>query len=216
MLYWWTNNRVRGDVMVGVLSIDFDYFIDISSDERDLYFPKGSDEVPKNMLQSMWKERYLKYPKLKEVGVIDQYYLMKNYLLLLNIPKNNIYKADTHKSIKVITDKIIGNKQLMIVNIDFHHDYYHYYSGGDNHNCGNWLRRLIEKRPDTKVIWVRREDSQLYSLEGIFPFYHTTDIRSILKERFDYVFMCRSPEWSPPHLSSKFEELAQSLFMASA
>lgn len=65
--------------MVGILSIDFDYFIDVSSKERDIYFPKGSDQVPDNKLKSMWEERYLKYPKLKEVGVIDEYYALKNF-----------------------------------------------------------------------------------------------------------------------------------------
>jgi len=132
-------------------------------------------------------------------------------LMSLNIHKANFYKADNHKSIRKITDIIPWNFNLKIVNIDFHHDYYHYYSGGDTYNCGNWLRRLIEERPDAKVKWIRRKDSQIYSLEGEFPFEHTTDLKSIFKENFDYVFICRSPEWSPPHLSKKFEELAWSV-----
>ncbi|NLK29145.1 MAG: hypothetical protein GX306_12530 [Clostridiales bacterium] len=197
--------------MVGILSIDFDYFIDASSAERDLYFPVGSDEIPKDRLKSMWKERYLKYPKLKEVGVIDEYYFLKNFLHLLNIHKKHFYKADTHKYIKKLIDIIPWKNQLRIVNIDFHHDYYHYYTGGDNYNCGNWLRRLIEERPNTKVRWIRRKDSQINSLEGEFPFEHTTDIKSIANETFDYVFICRSPEWSPPHLRDKFEELARAV-----
>ena len=31
--------------MVGVLSIDFDYFIDVSAKEKDRYFPTGSDSI---------------------------------------------------------------------------------------------------------------------------------------------------------------------------
>ncbi|HLV08746.1 MAG TPA: hypothetical protein VKY40_00910 [Halanaerobiales bacterium] len=196
-------------IMIGILSIDFDYFIDVSARERDLYFPDGSDEIPDDELKSMWEERYLRYPELKNVGVIDDFYFLKEYLKELNIPEENFIEADSHKSIKkTIIDKIPESCRLKIVNIDFHHDYYHFYKGKDYCNCGNWLRRVVEERPGTKVLWIRRKDSQLYSLEGIFPFEHTDDIKSILNEKFDYVFICRSPEWSPLHLINKFEELA--------
>lgn len=194
--------------MVGILSIDFDYFLDVSTEERDTYFPKGSDEIPKDELAYMWEERYHIYPKLREVGVINEYYQLKNYLLTLNIHKDCFYMAETHKDIKNLVLKIPCTEKLYIVNIDFHHDYYHYYRGEDNYNCGNWLRRVVEERPDTKVKWIRRKDSQLYSLEGMFPFEHTTDITSIFNDKFNYVFICKSPEWSPPHLNKKFEELS--------
>jgi len=41
-----------GDIVIGILSIDFDYFINASSQARDMYFPKGSDEIPENKLKS--------------------------------------------------------------------------------------------------------------------------------------------------------------------
>jgi len=174
-----------------------------------MYFPHGSDELPDDKLQSMWEKRYLRYPELKKIGVIDDFYLLKEYLKELDIPEENFVTADSHKSIKkTIIDKIPVSCRLKIVNIDFHHDYYHYYKGNDYCNCGNWLRRVVEERPDTIVLWIRRRDSQLYSMEGIFPFEHTDNIKSILNEKFHYVFLCRSPEWSPLHLKDKFEELA--------
>lgn len=198
--------------MVGILSVDFDYFIDCSSEERDLYFPSGNDEVPKDELDLIWKERYERYPNLIDLGVINDYYVFKNYLLLSNVPNWNIYVSDSHKYIKKVIDKIPKKLPLMIVNIDFHHDYYHYYRGNDKLNCGNWLRRVVEERPNIKVIWIRREDSQTISLEGEFPFEHTTDIKIIFKEDFDYIFICRSPEWSPPHLRGRFNELVSSVY----
>lgn len=195
--------------MIGILSIDFDYFIDVSSQERDIYFPKGSDELSDDELQSMWEEIYSRYPELKKAGVIDDFYFLKNFFKELKIQEEKFIKADNHKSIKnIIIDRIPGIFQLKIVNIDFHHDYYHYYKGNDYCNCGNWLRRVVEERPDTKVKWIRRKDSQLYSLDGIFPFEHTDNIKTIRNEKFDYVFLCRSPEWSPLHLKNKYEELA--------
>lgn len=194
--------------MTAILSIDFDYFIDASSQERDLYFPAGSDEIAGDMLSYIWNEKYRKYPELKKLGVIKEYYFLKNYLASLNMPRDHFIRADSHKYIIKLIEQIPEKAGLTIVNIDFHHDYYHYYKGKEKLNCGNWLRRLIEERPDTKVKWIRRKDSQIYSLEGEFPFKHNDDIKSISNENYDYVFLCRSPEWSPPHLKNKFEELA--------
>lgn len=194
--------------MAGVLSIDFDYFINASSQERDKYFPHGGDGIPDIKLQSMWEERYLRYPELKKVGVTDDFYFLKKYLMGLNIPKENFIKVDNHKYIKNVIDRLPGTLQLMIVNIDFHHDYYHYYTGHDKLNCGNWVRRVLEERPNTRVKWIRRTDSQICSLDGEVPFEHTDDIKVIGNECFDYVFLCRSPEWCLPHLMNRFEELA--------
>ncbi|GAE89797.1 hypothetical protein [Acetivibrio straminisolvens] len=136
--------------MIGILSIDFDYFVNASSQARDMYFPNGSDEMPNNKLKSMWEERYLRYPELKKVGVIDDFYFLKKFLKELSIPRENFIKADSHKSIKNIIERLPRKSQLKIVNIDFHHDYYHYYRGNDYYNCGNWLRRVVEERSDTK------------------------------------------------------------------
>ena len=53
----------------------------------------------------MWEERYLRYPELKAVGVIDEFYFLKKFLKELKIPKENFIKADNHKSIKDIIDR---------------------------------------------------------------------------------------------------------------
>ena len=42
--------------MIGVLSIDFDYFIDASSQERDLYFPNVNDEIHNYKSQAIWRK----------------------------------------------------------------------------------------------------------------------------------------------------------------
>jgi hypothetical protein len=194
-----------------VLSIDFDYFIDASSKEREMYFHNVNDEMDSNKVQAFWKASYLQHPELKKVGVIEDFYYVLNRLRKMDIPVGNMLKADSHKSIMDLIDSIPKSQQLMIVNIDFHHDYYHYYTGNDKVNCGNWLRRVVEERPDTKVQWIRREDSQLYSLDGKFPFEHTEDIKVIHNKNFDYVFICSSPEWSPPHLKDKFHQLSAAL-----
>lgn len=202
--------------MVGILSIDFDYFIAASAGQRDTYFPHGSDEIPRDKLSAMWERTYWRYPELKGIGVIAEFYFLKNFLLLLNVKRENVFRSDSHKHIKKVVDSIPWDVPLRIVNIDFHHDYYHYFSAGDYCNCGNWLRRVIEERPYTDVKWIRREDSQINSLEGEFPFEHTTELASVLDEKFDCVFICRSPEWSPPHLSDRYEELVRAVLSSAS
>lgn len=73
--------------MIGVLSIDFDYFIDASSQERDLYFPNVNDEIHNYKVQAIWRESYLKHPELKKVGVIKDFYYLKESLMGLRIAK---------------------------------------------------------------------------------------------------------------------------------
>ena len=198
--------------MYGILSIDFDYFIAASSAERDRYFLRGGEDIPRDELRALWAERYARYPQIRVIGVVPEFAAFKRYLEHLPVDADHVFLSETHRAIKDVIDALPRSWPLRIVNIDFHHDYYHYYSGGDYCNCGNWLRRVLEERPATQVKWVRREDSQLTTLEGDVPFEHTTDLGSVFLEPFDCVFMCRSPEWSPPHLSRRYEELVRALW----
>jgi len=60
--------------MPGILSVDFDYFIDVSSKERDLYFPRISEKIPLTKYKYLWEKRYSKFPMLKKLGVRENYY----------------------------------------------------------------------------------------------------------------------------------------------
>ncbi|WFA09003.1 hypothetical protein [Tissierella sp. Yu-01] len=74
--------------MTGILSIDFDYFIDITAMDRDRLFPAGSDEVPQEQLVFMWNDSYNKYPEIKDIDVIDEYYYLKKLLEEYDIKKS--------------------------------------------------------------------------------------------------------------------------------
>ena len=200
--------------MFAILSVDFDYFIHASAEERARFFLKGGEEIPRDQLSALWAEQYARYPELRGIGVVDEYYYLKAFLEGLAGDLWAFRQSDTHRAIKDLIDRIPRELPLRIVNIDFHHDYYNYFSGSDYCNCGNWLRRVMEERPHTAVKWIRRADSQICSLEGEVPFEHTTDLRCVFTERFDCLFMCRSPEWSPPHLSCMYEELVQAALKA--
>lgn len=199
---------------VKILSIDFDYFINTDIATRNTKFPDGLDDAPKHQLEQMWKDAYTKYPEIEDIGLV-QYDLVKEYV---QKPKyilgKNLFLADSHKEIKKIIDMIPKEQGIDMYNIDFHHDFYHFFTGGEEYNCGNWVRRLLEDRPDTNMMWFRRTDSETRTLEGEVTFPHSPFLPLELKFiDADYIFICESPEWTPPHLHSQFVELINHMYL---
>ena len=187
-----------------LLSIDFDYFIDTDLNTRNNKFPDGIDEIPTNKLIKLWNYFYEQFPEIKDIGVIEpQFSYIKDYL------KNHKFKkiviADSHKKIEGLFEELDSADVLDVVHIDFHHD--NYISGGNKVDCANWLRCLNDRRKDktTNNLWIRREDSEIVSLMGEFPYANTTLLD--LDGDFDYLFICFSPEWSLPHLRKYYDVL---------
>lgn len=193
--------------MVRLLSIDFDYFIDTDLDTRENKFPDGADNIPKDKLSELWNYFYDRYPEIKYIGVIEpQFEMVKEFI------NKHKYKwftfAESHGYIGTLFEELDKYSELEVIHIDFHHD--NYISGGEKVDCANWVRCLVDRRSnmnlDTKIRWIRREDSETSSLIGEFPYENTTklDLEGI---KFDYLFLCFSPEWTPPHLRYKYKEL---------
>ena len=193
---------------IKILSVDFDYFMDTDLDTRNDLFPNGFDEMPLEELNKKWNDAYVKYPQLKDIGLTSDYDQIKD---ILSRVKGDFFVSPTHKDIKQLLDNIPLDVQIEIVNVDFHHDMYCYYSKDTNYNCSTWLRRLIEERPYTRAFWCRREDSDTRVLWGEVEIPHTIGLDVIKYDTFDMCFICESPEWSLPHLHSKYEELIEVL-----
>lgn len=185
-----------------ILSIDFDYFIDTDINTRNFKFPDGIDDKPLDELAKDWKSMYDHYPEIKDIGVTSQYQVIFNHLYYKRFDK--VVVAESHKEIAQILAEIKEEDELQVVNFDFHHD--NYISGGNTLDCANWVRHLKEMKPDADIVWVRRKDSEIASLTGEFPYEHTTSIAPI-GHNFDYVFLCFSPEWTPPHLRYLFDDM---------
>lgn len=194
--------------MFKVLSIDFDYFVNTSSDIRNKIFPKLDEGKNRDIIIGKWKEKYETYPILKDIDLIKEVEIFKKYLfknskdIILNV-------SEHHKDIYPLLKQI--PRDIKIVNVDFHHDYYHYYVRGEEYNSSNWLRVIKENRPNTKIIWVRRKDSQMKSLDGKFPYTNTTKVLKVLNIKYDMIFICFSPECTPPHLKGEFIDLLESI-----
>lgn len=195
---------------IKILSIDFDYFIDTDLDTRNNLFPEGADEIPLEELNTLWGEAYAKYPQLKDISVYHQFDVMLNGI---TSPKyklgENVIAYPSHKDIySTIISNFSKHSFLEVYNIDFHHDMYHL--GGNTYNCSNWARLMLEEFPNATYKWYRRVDSEKQTLFGDVECYHSPFLIAELKHRwndFDYIFICESPEWTPPHLHDDYLRL---------
>ena len=190
------------------LSIDLDYFVDTDIHTRNTCFPEVRDFVKLDVILEEWKDCYIKYPEIRNIGIIPEFNDLKEFLTLTPKLFRSLYSADNHNQILKAIEHISECQGINpskgcfeLVNIDFHHD--NYISSGNTLDCANWLRFFAEKYPNHKITWVKRPDSETVSLLGEFPYNQTEDIKSVLTGEYDGLFTCLSPEWTPPHLWKK-------------
>ena len=190
--------------MKNILSIDFDYFIDVSAEDRDRLFPSDITLDTYGCTKE-WEECYKKFPEIKDIGVIKDYDFIKDYLT--NHEKVAYCCSDSHADAYYFIHRSFKSP-VHVTNIDFHHDFYYMY--GSKVHCANWFMKVCDEI-DTDVLWVAREDSETTSLGGEFQYPMTTDIHQI-KDSYDGIFLCLSPQWTPPHLIPFYNELVTCVF----
>lgn len=190
---------------IRVLSIDFDYFLDTDLATREHCFPAGADRMEAALLESLWQLVYREFPWIGEMGVIPSFEEICERVrgILEKNPGVQRRQALSHKEIGGMFSQ---GKTYLIHHIDFHHDYY---IGQNPHrlDCSNWLRLVMEAHPESQVIWYCRENSVRSSIAGEFPHATRRDLQGLL-EMYDCIFLCFSPEWSPPHLQGTYHRLA--------
>lgn len=215
-----------------VLSIDWDFFIAATNEERGYMFPDGGNEGLAPYVQNVvWASHYGNPSyDLKKVGV-DREALKKIRFVLSNqrqVKAHNCVAAmmvtDSHKyAYDFITDSLLSPQQpIEVYNVDFHHDIYDIPGsidvssidlphdtydvkpGKDEVDCGNWLR-ILSRDYHVSPHWIAREDSDAEGeTQEALPRATLDDLMNI---QFDIVFICRSGMWSPPHLDIEFIRL---------
>lgn len=208
-----------------ILSVDWDYFVNATLEERFTLFPDGGNErINGPLANAVWTSRYaeaIAFNKGKDIRTIS--YNEPAYIKLLSYLKKpfTFISVDSHKYLgefilEYLLDGTLKIDELEIVNIDHHSDLYDP-KGERPLDCGNWLNKVLEQRPDTKVTWVCNEDSvydevelTLNDLPNRDTIKITTDF-SAAEGDYDLVFLCRSDVWSPPHLDKYFLKMDRSL-----
>ncbi len=218
---------------INILSIDWDYMVDASSEQRYDWFPDGgTEDIPMGVQMEVWASRYSTYPEIAELAPKEEEMLLIEGFIDDHIhEKTRMVIAESHKEIaKYIIEFKNAVKEINLYNIDFHHDCfgktirvvdYSFSEEADKivrHttmrdckeiHCGNWLRKLIEYGVVNKATWVQQDDS----LESLADEIEIIDkvycgIEEFIKNEsfeIDLIFVCRSALWSPPHLDGDFK-----------
>lgn len=207
-----------------VLSIDWDYFIKATNDERSIMFPDGGNENLSPYIQNViWTSHYGSPAyNLEKIGVDREALKKIRFVLAIqqlwnkNVNRPSVMVTDSHKwAFDFISQHVKSSQQAIeVYNVDFHHDIYDIcdtydvtdngVTGDSSINCGNWLRKLCENY-EVKPHWIAREDSDP---EADFqePIPRAT-LDDLMNVQFDIIFICRSGMWSPPHLDIEFIRL---------
>ena len=198
------------------LSIDWDFFIGATANQRDSLFPDGGNEsISTSLRDYIWDSHY-RDPELLTIKVSPNYRAILNAVKLF---EGVCMIADSHRfAYDFIMDSTLPDEEFEVYNIDFHHDLYNYRTAGDRVNCGNWGTILREERPNMKFLWVKCSDSDTTTIGDYEVDCEILDMEqfvSTFKEEayrsFDYLYLCRSAIWSPPHLDDKFVRLVKIL-----
>lgn len=199
-----------------VLSVDFDYFQNVTVDTIRNCYPDGID-LPTELSTIVWSGYYAN----------DRTRNKLNAVTVLNDELNLLRKLLTSKdNFRVSTPVLIANSHayiydfiheymdkydatdVNIVNIDMHHDFFNNHETLD---CGNWLSHIYHDYPNhCNISWIANPVSNLcyefdQKLNGIVQ----NSIRSIQDFKFDILFLCRSDNWLAPHLDCHFDNLVK-------
>lgn len=211
-----------------VLSIDWDYFINATAEQRCSMFPDGGNEnLPPFVQNLVWQTHYGN-SDLENIGVNMKAFKAVTSMLEKTLNSSTqVFVADSHRHIYNTIHQEYEEKGcydgLELVNIDFHHDYFGM-RNSDQVDCGNWVNALFDEADESSplswcnnldklYIWVCCEDSLKSSELDEKPWFNYGDLKHIgsSKQAWDIIFICRSSMWSPPHLDKKFLSLCKSV-----
>ena len=209
--------------MKKILSLDWDYFVNATAAQRYTLFPDGGNENISYELQDfIWNSHYACSPELREIEVLkDDYKTMFDILKRFSNkyvtspvanPNRKVLITVSHRwCYEFILQRTNEDEEFELYNVDFHHDMYHYRTPDERVNCGNWVNCLFEQRPNMKYSWIKREDSDENTIGGEKAPCNICTLKELEGLDFDYIFICRSDCWSPPHLDKLFETLWTSI-----
>lgn len=188
-----------------VVSVDFDYFIrGCITDLCDVDWEVGYELYGAEWIEETDIEKYADFPP-DVIGSI----LRKKGLKLDR--KTKLARAFEHEK---AYDFLKGKPIKLLVNFDVHHDIYDHDSYGNRPakkvEAGNWLWFLNPKgiiyivypKWCVDVKEVPKLDHPKKNVRII-----TIEKLPRFNEHVDYLFVCRSDTWTPPHHDETFEQM---------
>ena len=192
-----------------ILSLDFDYFPVVTSDLISKCYPDPLDLSPQ-LSELVWASKYAQFSEeLLQIEVNMEEISIAKQILSRQNKEIPVMIALSHVSIYNFIHQLQqGGKPLNIVNADTHHDYF---NDNPQVDCGNWLSFIMEEYPKSKWEWVVNPISlDTYDAHELQP-YVKESLKELENRQFDAIFLCRSDNWSPPHLDTAFFDLVRQL-----
>lgn len=199
-----------------VLSIDFDYFQQVSAETLVRDYPDGHD-FDTDLSTFIWATHYATpetEKRLKAVKIDKKHFNEMIDIINSQNPFTPNMIVNSHIHIyDFIIEHMKGYNKCSIVNIDMHHDMF---NDNKNLDCGNWVSHIKKAIPDCNITWIANTVSdEVFGLKNLPVKY---DFETIKDKEFDIIFLCRSDIWTAPHLDKYFDELVnvmRSHFIAS-
>ena len=198
-----------------VLSIDWDFFQNVSLDILRRCYPDGID-LPSSITEITWGSRYASDgDELRsEVTLYRDAYEQLIRLFLNQKSSVPVLVVNSHAGAYDFIHKHFQKKdKVELINVDMHHDYI---NASEFVDCGNWIGKLI-KEDVLKVNalgWIHNPVSfKMYNIDPNDKDEFSKLLRrldkgvmldSIESERFDLIVLARSDTWSVPHLDKYF------------
>lgn len=197
--------------VLNVLSIDFDYFEVVDAETVCTYFPDGHDYNTK-FSEMIWQRRYCENSASNtainsvkanktELGILKSLLRKQNPALPVTVCNSHKYIYD-EMQLMYKRDKYDA---INVVNIDMHHDIF---NNNAEIDCGNWVSHIPDISKNYTITWVANPISrEVYGLTDDKFNAILNSINDVQTEHFDFVFLCRSDIWTPPHLDREFDKL---------
>lgn len=200
--------------MKSVLSIDFDYFQNITDPDVFKSYPDGID-LPTGISSLVWASKYATErdaKKIMSVKTLQSELDTLREILLNQGPKTKIMVRNSHLDIYNWIHKLIPtDHKFSLRNIDMHHDLF---NGNRFVDCGNWVDHIFMDygRKNVNFKWISNPvsfDMYGFKQNELNDLCVSTSLKDIRSEKYDYVFMCRSDNWFPPHLDEHFWDIVK-------
>lgn len=190
-----------------VLSIDFDYFQKAKEHTLMNCYLEGIDLNTK-VSEFVWSSLYAFHgEEIKKVTIHKKHLNEIKRIIRAQSPETTCIVAQSHEHIYDFLKEGYANSSYTschLYNVDMHHDLF---NDNDEMDCGNWIGHLKEEI-SCDVTWIANPVSKkVYELQN---FDIIQEDLSVLKDKqFDFVFLCRSDAWIPPHLDIYFDDLLE-------
>lgn len=191
-----------------ILSIDWDYFMDVSNKIRARSFPDSPKDLSLPLSNMVWGNYYtsLSEKDLMSLKLKDDFDYLLEYIKNTDLENTIFVSSVTHVSIYNMFKEFEISSPINLTNIDFHHDSF---KVTDSLDCGNWVNYVLDEY-DIDMTWVKDKNSEMDGLNESINVVDNIEIIDNFKP--DYIFLCKSYLWSPPHFDDDFLKLFEKIF----